>query len=91
MRMLDRFKLGKSMDYDKTCFHSVEKNVIILKEQNSNAKTANTLTSKLFINLRSNLSLNLGIWKAIYSKKNIKKNKIIIKPSKIYRKRPWST
>lgn len=59
--MLDRFKLGKSMDYDKTCFHSVEKNFIILKEQNSNAKTANTITSKLFINLRSILSLNLGI------------------------------
>ena len=52
MKMLDRFKLGKSMDYDKTCFHSVEKNFIILKEQNSNAKTANTITSKLFINLR---------------------------------------
>ena len=53
--MLDRFKSGRSVDYDKTCFHSVEKNFIILKEDLSNAKTAHTLIkSNFFIKKQSN-------------------------------------
>ena len=80
MKILDRFKSGKSVDYDKTCFHSVEKNFIVLKEDLSNAKTAHTLMASIFLlNLRAIINLNLRICKILWVKKDLKKASVVTK------------